>query len=315
MNGPQTSCTMCTSALEHEDLRCPVCACPVPAASSEVPTKAGTKILRCENCAAAMRYHIDHRAAACGFCGDVLRVEEPADPVEEASAHLPFSVDPSQAQQNLRTWLGKGFWRPSDLAKQASLDMFKGVYWAAWLCDVDVHVSFTGDSDAGALRASWAPHSGQEAWQERNLLVAASRGLSERECAALSAGYNLQTKASGAPLDVERVERFDLQRSKARRMLMARIWDHVVAQVPRWLPGSRHRNIRASVVMRGLSSERLALPAYILAYRYRGNLYRAVVQGQTGAVIGKAPLSVGKILMAIGIGVLVFVALAALGFR
>ena len=39
------------------------------------------------------------RAAACAFCGSVLEVERPADPVEEAEDRLPFTVDSAAAHQ------------------------------------------------------------------------------------------------------------------------------------------------------------------------------------------------------------------------
>ena len=64
----------------------------------------------------------------------------------------------------------------------------------------------------------------------------------------------------------------------------------------------------------------MLLPVWILSYRHGGKTWPILVHGQTGKVVGKAPLSWVKILMipvalaAAALAVLVFLALAtALG--
>jgi len=64
-----------------------------------------------------------------------------------------------------------------------------------------------------------------------------------------------------------------------------------------------------AVLLQQLETRRLALPSYVLAYRYRRSLYRAIVHGQDArCVFGKAPLSIGKIAL-----VIVLVLLVVLG--
>ncbi len=47
-------CTRCSTPLEPEDLRCAVCALPVPARETSA-SKSIAKILRCEGCGACTR--------------------------------------------------------------------------------------------------------------------------------------------------------------------------------------------------------------------------------------------------------------------
>ena len=51
------------------------------------------QILRCTDCGAAIAYDANKQAPACGFCGAVMKVEQPIDPIEVAQLRLPFSVD------------------------------------------------------------------------------------------------------------------------------------------------------------------------------------------------------------------------------
>jgi hypothetical protein len=78
------------------------------------------------------------------------------------------------------------------------------------------------------------------------------------------------------------------------------------------VPGSQFRNVRVSVVVRKLITRRLSLPAYVLAYRYKNDLYRVVICGQdVRMLVGKAPYSVAKIILVVaaGIGALLLILL------
>jgi hypothetical protein len=61
-----------------------------------------------------------------------------------------------------------------------------------------------------------------------------------------------------------------------------------------------------------MSSEPVLLPVWIMAYRFRDQLYRFLVNGQTGRSTGQAPLSWTKILVAAGIVLLVALLVLAL---
>ena len=55
-----------------------------------------------------------------------------------------------------------------------------------------------------------------------------------------------------------------------------------------------------------LRRDRVLLPVWISAYRYRDKAYRFIVNGQTGEVSGEAPVSWWKVFF-LGLGILVLV--------
>lgn len=294
---PSLFCTRCTSALEAEDLRCPVCSLPTPVDLSVVNEERAA-ILRCHGCGAAVAYDAQVQAPRCDFCRSVMEVEVPEDPVEQAEHYLPFAVPPQQAQDALLGWLGGlGFFRPSDLQQQAAIDSLKPLWWVGWMFEAEVEMNWAADSNAGAGRSAWAPHSGSKSLSLRRVVVPASAGLSDEECQQLVPHYDVSAtlpQPSGA--DGAQVEQFTLQRSAARN-IVARALHHVATQhaVP-LIPGSKYRNLKVSVLPTSLRTTRFAFPAYVLAYRYRETLYRAIVHGQDpSVVIGRAPWSWAKI--------------------
>jgi hypothetical protein len=303
-----SQCARCSTPLEVGDLRCAICGQVAPAATAMVPASASAAVLRCEQCGAAVAFTPEAQGLRCIFCTAVMRLEQPQDPIESAETILPFRVDPATANGALRAWLSTlGFFRPSDLAASARVEALRPLWWAAWIFDAQALVSWTADSDAGSWRSAWAPHAGQTPMDFHAVLVSASRGLDKSECARLAPHFDLRTASpqpqgpAGALL-----ERFDVQRSAARAIVADAVRATAESRLTSGVvPGSRFRNLHVAVLLRGLVTRRVALPTYVLAYRYQGKPYRALVHGQDArCVMGAAPLSVAKIVLVVLLGVL-----------
>jgi len=309
-------CARCHSPLEIEDLRCAICAMVAPEVRAHESSVPVARILRCEGCGAALEFSAEVGAPRCAFCAALMRVEQPSDPIEVARLMLPFAVTPDVATSALRMWLKSlGFFRPSDLATASTLERLQPILWCGWLVDAQAFVSWSADSDAGSRQSSWAPHSGQTDMGFSNLLIPASRGLSLDECLRLIGGYDLRALVEARDASAGAfVERFDVQRSAARSMVVGAIERTAAArlQSERVIPGSRFRNVRTSILLKALSTQRVVLSAYIFAYRYNGRPYRVVVHGQdVRFTFGAAPYSIAKIALVVA-GVIVAIVIVLL---
>jgi len=70
------------------------------------------------------------------------------------------------------------------------------------------------------------------------------------------------------------------------------------------VPGNS-RNLKVNVRMMNLASRPILVPVWIMAYRYRDQVFRFLANGQTGRAAGQAPLSYRKIGAAIAIAAIV----------
>jgi hypothetical protein len=306
-----SACERCTSPLEHGDLRCAVCAL-VVRTTPPVIDEARARILRCTSCGAAIAFDPRHQAPACAFCRAVMEVEHPVDPVEEARLVAPFEVDRDVAVAALRGWLEhRGFFAPATLHDEVVLEAVTAIGWAAWIVDARAHVAWTADSNEGARRSDWAPHAGEAHLMFTRIIVPASRGLDETECEQLAPYYDLRDLE---PVGIGvTVESFDLERSAARRAVQEAIEDRARTQILPDIPGTSHRKVHVACLLEGLSTDRAALPAWVLAYRFRGRPYRAIVHGQRPDIVfGTSPIDWAKvgwiaaIVVAVALAVLYF---------
>ena len=317
MSGVDLRCGRCSSVIAVDDLRCPICNLTTPVSGVEDRTEAVVDILRCSGCGAAMTYQVEKRAAACAFCGSVLEIEHPADPIEEAEDGLPFTVDSAGARQAFAAWLGSlGWFRPGDLRTDARLETIQPLRWVAWIFDANAEVSWAADTDADTRRSDWAPHAGVTELVYDDVVVPATRGLTREEIAHLLPSYDIASTSDTADLvDDATVERFDVPRSTARARLVEAV-DRLARRrlEERHLPGRRVRNLHISTILRGLEARRVTLPAWVLAYRYKDRLYRTVLSGQDASCLkGEAPYSAARIAAVAAGGLAAVVLLILLG--
>lgn len=297
-----TACTRCETALEDGDLRCSICALPVPAAPRIADARPYAQVLRCRECGAVVAFSGVAQAPRCGFCGATMAIEQPVDPIEAARLRLPFTVDRDTAAAALRGWLaGRGWFAPRALSSDAVLESLTPLSWAAWLVNAEALVTWAADSDAGAHRSAWAPHAGEVPLEFRNIVVPASRGLRAAECRHLIPYYDVTL---AVPVDrplalgevASTIESFDAQRSAARKYVQDSIEATAKVRIEPRIPGRRFRNVHVGCLVERQTTERIALPAWVLAYRYRGNPYRAIVHGQRPEIVfGRSPLDWFKV--------------------
>ena len=312
------SCTRCESPLEEGDLRCAICALPVPVTPRTHEGTVRAQVLRCTECHAAVAFSAEAQAPRCAFCGATMAIEQPVDPIEVAELRVPFAVSREAAEQALRGWLGRrGWFAPKTLRDEAVVETLQPLCWAAWIVDAKAQVAWTADSDHNSHRSAWAPHAGQVALSFDGICVPASRGLDHGECSALVPFYDLRRAVPvGKAIEGEEpamIESFDAQRSAARTIVQRGIEAVARTRVEPYIPGRKFRNVHVACLLERQTTRRVALPAWVLAYRYRGSPYRAIIHGQRDEVVfGSSPTDWKKVLSLVGGILLAIAAIAAI---
>lgn len=317
-------------------LRCGHCG-----ASAEVPSEGGSfgeralerglaaverglgagesRVSRCQECGANVVFAGGATATACTFCGSarVLEQSENRNAIRPESL-LPFQIDKPHANQAFGRWLGKLWFRPSDLKRMAKVQEVNGVYVPFWTFDAHVDSSWTAEAgyhhyetetyteeengrpvtrERRVQHTRWEPAEGQRADDYDELLVCGSVGL-PRELAERLKTFDTGRLVPYAPgyLAGWRAEEYavDLEQSygQARDKIIAQQQERCAGDVP----GDTHRDLQVQSHVSDVTFKHVLLPVWIAAYRYNNKVYRFLVNGQTEEVVGDAPWSAAKIL-------------------
>ncbi len=307
-------CAVCQSFVDLEDLFCSCCGteAPRPDAQQLEILEVSSLHFACRGCGASMNYDAGAAALRCPFCGSVDLKEQSAQGLVRPDTVVPFRIQRAAMERSFRDWCGRGFWRPADLASAARLTEITPIYIPFWVFDADTHGYWTADSDVTPSGASgdWFPLFGEHRDKVKGVLVPASGGLRDSELEAV-APFDFALGVDPEDIDREGVtlEKFAVSRKYARPLARRLIRERLREVCRRYVPG-RARNVSVNVLFRHMVGRPVLLPFWVLAYRYRDEIYRFVANGQTGKRTGKAPFSWAKLLMVlVGFGVLAGVGL------
>jgi DNA-directed RNA polymerase subunit RPC12/RpoP len=277
-----------------------------------------TRTSGCQECGAQVVFAENVTATKCTFCGSsrILEQSENQNTLRPESL-LPFSIDRKQANQHFATWLGKLWFRPNDLKQLARVEEVAGVYVPFWTFDADVASRWT--AEAGYYYYTDEDYTVQEngqsvqktrrvqhtrwerAWGQRNdhyddVLVCASKGLPP-ELAKKLHTFDTQQLVPYSPgfLAGWRAEEYaiDLQNGFGGAQEVMQSAQEKLCSGD--VPGDTQRSLRVTNTFSSVTFKHVLLPVWIAAYRYRNDVYRFLVNGQTGEVVGKAPWSWAKL--------------------
>ena len=131
-----------------------------------------------------------------------------------------------------------------------------------------------------------------------NVVVPATRALRLEEVVDLGA-YDVGA-AQEEPLFGVTGEDFGVTRSSARALILEGLQNDTVAELSLRMKGRELRRPKVEVMLTGLLTRRLLLPAWVMSYRYANKKFRVIIHGQRPwVVVGTSPISVWRVAAAL----------------
>lgn len=317
----EKQCPICGSLLDEEDLFCANCGHEAPPNEDEASRDNNVRPIvfknrfTCQGCGAAMSYDASAQALRCPFCGST-ELKSQADGLSLAPRSVvPFTITREQALAILHKQMRAGFFRPGDLAQRSAITAMTPVYVPYWIFSAKTHTYWAADSSDVPFhaRGDWRPVFGEHRNRHEGIKVVASKVLSWEESMGLGQ-YDLSQGVPPGQVDLDNiiVEQFSMPRKYARTQARQLIEDAEKVYCANNLIRGQIRNLRVNVKIERMKGKPVLLPVWILAYRYREQVYRFVINGQTGRSYGRFPVSPWKVLMTVGLVVLIVLVLLLL---
>jgi len=294
----------------------------------------------CGHCGASLGF-AGVRTATCPYCASPNFVERPASAQPPHPAFvIAFAGGAARARAQLAAWLGGRSWFADARLAHARVEDLRGVYVPAYLYSAVADTEYTAaigehytatetreTRDArGELRretrqvtrTEYRALAGRHVGYVTDVLVSASQGLAAAELRALEP-YELGQLRRYAPALVTGwiAEEFSRDAEACRQASRDAALDDIGLALRKFLPGDSHSDLAWRTTVRWESLDPILVPVWVLALRYRRDrpALRVVINGQTGAIAGRVPLTGWKVALAIGGLALVVAAIVALVVR
>lgn len=327
--GTSRFCASCGVPLETPDT-----AIVVAGASGSHQTALPNHLLQCRGCGAEVATSLDQRSYTCPFCDTSIVVEVPlADGRQRPEFVIGFSVSAEQAKEKFWNWLKENSWyRPGDLAQQAIAEKQRGIYLPFWHFSMDASSAWTAQigqywyrtetyttTDANGRKQThtrqireieWFPLQGEHQRYYFGFMVPATRGINFEESRAIQP-YQLSSLARYQPhyLAGWMAEEYSIDREAAADKAMEEFRRRQGQEIAYFLPGDEQRSLQVRTQMQINGSDLVLLPVHVLSYRYQGQVFRFLVNGQTGKIVGQKPISKRRITALIIVVILIIFSL------
>lgn len=274
------------------------------------------KTVECKTCGAVTIYDALETAAVCPFCGSTHVMPSATENSIAPGAVCPFAVTKAQAGERFVKWLKRKWFTPKKAKKNAQPEAFDGVYLPYWTFDSQTTSSFTcrvgydrtvRKGDKTETVTDWRRVSGvyQEFFDDETVMASKRHERSGvKQCEPFDFSklvpYSPQVVAGFA------AERYSIGLKegweKAQKTIQSKLNSNISSYARRHWSADKVSSLKFSTRYDNITYKYLLVPAWISSFRYKGKLYQFVVNGQTGKVGGKAPVSAWRVILAILIG-------------
>jgi hypothetical protein len=274
--------------------------------------------VKCQSCQAISVFSAGRVAQRCDFCGSPALVPytETQAPIRPESV-LPFKIAEATIRETIRQWYGSHWLAPNKLKSRALTDTLHGAYLPYWTFDAQAHADWTAEAghhyyetqsyrDANGRtqtrqvqKTRWVPASGSLDHFFDDTLVSGSRGVPADLLAEVEPFPTTTDLVpySTAFLSGWVVEQYQIDLVAALQHARATMHSQLETLCSREVPGDTQRGLQVEADYTGQTFKHILVPVWLLTYTYGSKNFVVVINGYTGKIAGKYPLSWVKILL------------------
>lgn len=278
------------------------------------------RVMKCQGCAAEVSVGATTTSLTCSFCGTNIVSQIESSSRVKPNGVLPFAVTREKAVASFRDWLKSRWFAPSALKAQGLIDdQLSGIYLPSWTYDCAADTSYSGQrGDAYYVtvgsgkhrrterRVRWSNASGRVHDRFDDVLVLASQSLEPKLVNALEPWDLKEVKPYADDfLAGFRAECYQIDLKGGWGVAQQIMSPRIDATIRGHIGGDEQSITWKHSAYSGITFKYLLLPVWVSAYRYKGKVFRFLINARTGEVQGQRPYSAIKIAGAILAGLIV----------
>ncbi len=276
------------------------------------------RTLFCPSCGAETVLGAATVTATCPFCGANYVTQPPQEEdIIQPETLIPFRVGEGQALAQWRTWVKKRHFAPGDFRKGRHVAEMKGLYIPYWTYDSVLYTRYRGyggerHTERYTVRANghtetrtrteivWRPLSGEHRMTFDNIPCPATDKLDRRLLDQVGP-YSLTVLHVYDPAYLAGflAERYSVGLGEGFAAVRQYMERSMVREIERCLGYDEYRGMQYQHRYEEVRFKHVLLPLWLSRYTYRGKNYLCMINGESGRVAGRAPVSVPRVLLAV----------------
>ena len=275
------------------------------------------RVMKCESCGAETV--LDENAAAqfCPFCGSSHIIKNDSSAGIAPESLIPFKISQQKALGLFKTWVGKRFFAPRALKNEYTVQRLTGTYIPFWTYDADTYSTYSAEAGTYyyVTETDWVERDGKKVMVTRqvrktrwrhvsgvyseffnDVLVNASKQIDENLMNKLEP-FEFSELLHYKPefLSGFTAERYSIGLKEGWQRAVDFVKSGINSGITKEINADEVRSLMVSTSYNDVKYKHILLPIWISAYTYKNKVFRYMINGQTGEVQGKAPVSPWKV--------------------
>lgn len=256
----------------------------------------------CQNCGAELITDNTTSATSCLYCKSPTVIKSRFSGRFKPRFVIPFRLTKAQAEELYRNWIKKHLFAPTEFKSQEEIQKITGIYAPFWLFDCKSHGYLEGQ---GTKVNHW--RQGDYRYTQTKYYRVARSGTADYNKIPVDASkklddtlmhliepynYNDLTDFSMQYMSGFMAEKYDVESNEAQAVMKRRVEGYTESRLRETVNGySSFSAATQSVNLSNVEDNYTLMPIYLLVNKYKGKEHIFIVNGQTGKVVGDAPIS------------------------
>lgn len=278
-----------------------------------------TKVIICKACGGESIYDALTTSSECPYCGSNQVMDQQDKDTLAPGGVCVFKIDSDQAVANFKKWLSRKWFCPKEAKMQAKAKEIRGVYLPFWTFDAKTTTKYNAEygierevrsGDETKTVTDWYRTGGTYREFIDDQIVLAS----DRHSASILKGLEPFHTEENVAYRPEYIAGFAAERyslglkdawEKAKNFIQVKIVNNIKKKIRFEKNADRVRSVNTNTIYEEIKYKYLLLPVWMAHFTYKGKVYQFMVNGQTGKVSGKIPLSAAKIALTVVAGLII----------
>ncbi len=278
----------------------------------------GDVTLVCPSCGAETVSDADDVTVTCAFCGQHYVSEpHPSLPILRPETMIPHKLSKSEANEKFTRWVKRRYFAPRAFRRMRHTPDMQGVYLPFFTFDSDLLTSFSGQGgrrrtvtytvNVNGKRQTrtktvtdWYPVAGTHREFFDDTPFCASKNVDTATIRKLGT-FSMKTLNVYNPAYLAGffAERYTVGLSDGFAATRPALEARMQSAIESALGYDTYRFMKYDHSHERVTFKHILLPVWLSSYRFAGKVYRFMVNGETGRVAGKAPVSILKVLVTV----------------